>query len=97
MNKTIAWLKDSGRWILFVIIIPIFGYLFLSAFFHFNNFYSKDCQIAGWWWKLAGLAIMAVGIWLFKKINHDLYGPIALGFFICLMFCAFAGFNFSVG
>jgi hypothetical protein len=95
MNKAIAWLKDSNRWVVFVIIIPLFLYLFLSAFFHLNNFYSKSCQAAGWGWKLAGLVIMAGGIWIFKKANSDFWAPILLGLFICLMIAAFAGFNFS--
>ena len=95
MNKTIAWLKDGNRWVLFFIIIPLVGYMFLSAFAPFmHNYYAKACQAAGWWWKLAGLGILALGIWLYTKINNDFLQPIALFVFICLMFLAFMGFNY---
>ena len=98
MKSLIAWCKDTGGWILFVIIIPILAFLYASAFFKLNNFYSRDCQAASGWWKIPGLVLTAVWIYiLIAAIRKDSSTGqmIAIGVALCLALASFAGFNFS--
>lgn len=101
MKKTIAWLNDTGMWFPIIAAILFGGFLFVSAFFHLNNFYSKSCLAAGWWWKIGGLAVMALfGFFGAKAGEGDgkysgIVEMVLFGIGFVLGICFFAGFNFQ--
>lgn len=67
----IAKVNDGGLWPL---ILPIGGLIFMliSAFFHLNNDYSRQCALSPFYMKILGLVLLGGSGFCIKcSLNED--------------------------
>lgn len=67
-----------------VIAAGLLLFMYLSAFGVFHNFYSEACKLAGWGWKIPGIALLAFAVWYFIQLNYG-YKKNVFWFYACIV------------